>query len=129
MVGALNDTLALQPGTEEGENRWIIVETKPNDTDPTEPGTAMFMHSVILLMGLDDFTLIMIVFLCPELSLGHDTTSSMDAISPNASSKGFYFSCTQSAWECEDEELSTDSQDSDSELTVTDKTIHQVKNH
>ncbi|XP_056613811.1 tudor domain-containing protein 5 isoform X1 [Triplophysa dalaica] len=99
MVGALNDTLALQPGTEDGENRWIIVETKPNDTDPTET----------------------------ELSPGHDTTSSMDAESPNASSKGFYFSCTQSAWECEDEELSTDSQDSDSELTVTDKTIHQIE--
>ncbi|XP_057182010.1 tudor domain-containing protein 5 isoform X2 [Triplophysa rosa] len=100
MVGALSDTLSIQPGTKEGENRWIIVETKPNDTDPTEP----------------------------ELSPGHNTTSSMDAESPNASSKGFYFSCTQSAWECEDEELSTNSQDSDSELTVTDKTIHQMAN-
>lgn len=75
------------------------------------------------------FILIMIVFLWPELSPGHGTTSSLDAESPASSSKGYYFSFDRSAWECEEAELSTDSEDSDSELSVANKTIHEVKNH
>lgn len=124
MVGALSDTLSIQPGTEEGENHWIIVESKPNDTDPNEPGTDLikfnyFSYRISLFFFNPDCVFWL------ELSPGHGTASSIDAESPNASSKGFYFSCTQSAWDCEDEELSTGSQDSDSEVTVT-KTIHQV---
>ncbi|XP_051550764.1 tudor domain-containing protein 5-like [Myxocyprinus asiaticus] len=98
MVGALSDTFSIQPGTKEGKNHWIVMEFKPNDTPPTEP----------------------------ELSTGHGTTSSPAAESPNPSRKAYYFSCTESAWERDETEQSTDSQETDTELRVTNKTIHQM---
>ncbi|XP_055074432.2 tudor domain-containing protein 5 isoform X1 [Misgurnus anguillicaudatus] len=98
MVGALSDTLSIQPGKEKGENHLIIVESKPDDAQPAEP----------------------------ELSPGQGTTSSLDAESPASSSKGYYFSFPRSAWEGDEAELSTDSQDSDSELRVANKTIHEM---
>ncbi|XP_051549316.1 tudor domain-containing protein 5-like [Myxocyprinus asiaticus] len=98
MVGALSDTFSIQPGTEDGENHWIIVEYKPNDTPPTEP----------------------------ELAPGHGTTSSPAAESPNPSRKDYYFSCTESAWMHDEAEQTTDSQESDTESKVTNKTIHQM---
>lgn len=42
MVGALSDTLSIQPGTEKSENHLIITESKPNDAQPAEPGTLCF---------------------------------------------------------------------------------------
>ncbi|XP_073699730.1 tudor domain-containing protein 5-like [Garra rufa] len=98
MVGALSDTLSIQKGADESENQWMVVEFKPNDVQPTEP----------------------------ELSSGHGTTSSLPNESQSPSSKAYYFSCAESAWERIEVEQYTDSQESDTELRVTNKTIHQM---
>ncbi|XP_016376594.1 tudor domain-containing protein 5-like [Sinocyclocheilus rhinocerous] len=98
MVGALSDTLSIQNGADENENQWMVVEFKPNDIQPTEP----------------------------ELSTGHGTTSSLMNESQNPSSKAYYFSCAESASEREEMEQYTDSQESKTELRVTNKTIHQM---
>ncbi|KAK2906919.1 hypothetical protein Q8A67_005904 [Cirrhinus molitorella] len=58
----------------------------------------------------------------PELSPGHGTTSSLQS----ESQKAYYFSCAESAWERVEMEHYTDSQESDTELRVTNKTIHQM---
>lgn len=39
MVGALSDTLSIQKCADKSENQWMVVEFKPNDIQPTEPGT------------------------------------------------------------------------------------------
>uniref|UniRef100_A0A9R1SDP6 Tudor domain-containing protein 5 n=2 Tax=Cyprinus carpio TaxID=7962 RepID=A0A9R1SDP6_CYPCA len=98
MVGALRDTLSIQKGADENENKWMVVEFKPNDIQPTKP----------------------------ELSMGHGTTSSLTNEPQNPSSKASYFSCAESAWERDEMEQYTDSQKSETELSVTNKTIHQM---
>lgn len=100
MVGALSDTLSIQRGTDESESHWMVVEFKPIDTQPCEP----------------------------ELSPGDGTTSSPTGELQNPSSRAFYFSCPESAWEHEETEPLTDSQESDAELRVANKTIHQMVN-
>ncbi|XP_043078247.1 LOW QUALITY PROTEIN: tudor domain-containing protein 5 [Puntigrus tetrazona] len=59
----------------------------------------------------------------PESSPGHGTTANE---SQNPSSKANYFSCAESAWEREEVEKCTDTQESQSELRITNKTIHQM---
>uniref|UniRef100_A0A9J7ZLS6 Tudor domain-containing protein 5 n=2 Tax=Cyprinus carpio TaxID=7962 RepID=A0A9J7ZLS6_CYPCA len=98
MVGALSDTLSIQKCADKSENQWMVVEFKPNDIQPTEP----------------------------ELSPGHGTTSSLTTESQNPSSKAYYFSCAESAWEREEVEQYTDTQESKTELRITNKTIHQM---
>ncbi|XP_056112478.1 tudor domain-containing protein 5 isoform X3 [Rhinichthys klamathensis goyatoka] len=98
MVGALSDTFSIQRGADESENHWMVVEFKPNDTQPSKS----------------------------ELSPGHGTTSSPTDESQNPSSKAYYLSYAESAWEREETEQSTDPQESDAELRVTNKTIHQM---
>ncbi|XP_051766981.1 tudor domain-containing protein 5 isoform X3 [Ctenopharyngodon idella] len=98
MVGALSDTFSIQRGADESENHWMVVEFKPNDTQPTKS----------------------------ELSPSHGTTFSPTDESQNPSSKAYYFSCAESAWEREEVEQSIDPQESDAELRVTNKTIHQM---
>ncbi|XP_067271947.1 tudor domain-containing protein 5 [Pseudorasbora parva] len=99
MVGALSDTFSIQRGADESENHWMVVEFKPNDTQPTKS----------------------------ELSPDHGTTSSQKDESQNPSSKAFYFSCAESAWEHKEVEQSTDLQASNAELRITNKTIHQME--
>ncbi|CAM4656885.1 unnamed protein product [Leuciscus chuanchicus] len=98
MVGALSDTFSIQRGADESENHWMVVEFKPNDTQPSKS----------------------------ELSPGHGTTSSPTDESQDPSSKAYYLSYAESAWEREEMEQSTDPQESDAELRVTNKTIHQM---
>ncbi|XP_026053373.1 LOW QUALITY PROTEIN: tudor domain-containing protein 5-like [Carassius auratus] len=98
MVGALSDTLSIQKVAD--ESQWMVVEFKPNDIQPTEP----------------------------ELSPGHGTTSSIMTESQNPSSKAYYFSCAESAWERREVEQYTDTQESETELRIADKTIHQMAN-
>ncbi|KAG1945749.1 tudor domain-containing protein 5 [Pimephales promelas] len=98
MVGALSDTFSIQRGADESENHWMVVEFKPNDIQPSKS----------------------------ELSPGHGTTSNPTDESPNPSSKAYYLGYAESAWEREESEQSTDPQESDAELRVTNKTIHQM---
>lgn len=42
MVGALSDTFSIQRGADESENHWMVVEFKPNDTQPSKSGTPLF---------------------------------------------------------------------------------------
>ncbi|XP_077082453.1 tudor domain-containing protein 5 isoform X2 [Siphateles boraxobius] len=98
MVGALSDTFSIQRGADESENHWMVVEFKPNDTQPSKS----------------------------EISPGHGTTSIPTDESQNPSSKAYYLSYADSAWEREETEQSTDPQESDAELRVTNKTIHQM---
>lgn len=39
MVGALSDTFSIQRGADESENHLMVVEFKPNDSQPAKAGT------------------------------------------------------------------------------------------
>ncbi|XP_047666388.1 tudor domain-containing protein 5 isoform X2 [Tachysurus fulvidraco] len=51
------------------------------------------------------------------------------AVSMNPSTEGHYFSCSETAWECQDDRgESTESLDSNSEFKITNRIIHQTGN-
>ncbi|XP_072516625.1 tudor domain-containing protein 5 [Salminus brasiliensis] len=57
----------------------------------------------------------------PALSQSENCESSL-----NPSTEGYYFSCRKSAWEQEDGDETADSSESDVEIKITNKTIHQM---
>uniref|UniRef100_A0A3B4CW43 Tudor domain-containing protein 5 n=1 Tax=Pygocentrus nattereri TaxID=42514 RepID=A0A3B4CW43_PYGNA len=89
-----------------------------SDTFYLQPGREEgAKHLLIMELKHDDA-----VVCLPALSQSDECLSSL-----NPSNEGYYFSCSKSAWEQEDEGgETTESSESDTEIRIINKTIHQM---